>query len=63
MGQIPAFDSLDQACQAGVEAETENADLYTRLFEMTDDPALLRVFTNLSKASLNSHLPQFETCQ
>jgi hypothetical protein len=63
VGTIPAFDSLQQACQAGVAAEVANADLYEQLFSMTDDPGLTRVFTNLSNASLNSHLPQFEACQ
>jgi rubrerythrin len=60
---VPVFDSLQQACQAGVEAEIANANLYDQLFSMTDDPSLTRVFTNLSNASLNSHLPQFEACQ
>lgn len=62
-GNVPTFDSLQQACQAGVEAEIANIDLYGQLFSMTDDPNMTRVFTNLSSASLNSHLPQFEACQ
>ena len=62
LGEIPPFESLNQACQTGVEAEIADADLYTRLFSMTDNPALIRVFTNLSRASLESHLPQFESC-
>jgi hypothetical protein len=63
IGQIPPFDSVQQACQAGAQAEIDNAGLYDQLFSMTDDPALIRVFTNLSNASLNSHLPQFEACE
>ena len=63
IGNVPTFDSLQQACQAGVEAEIANADLYNQLFSMTDDPNLTRVLTNLSNASWNSHLPQFEACQ
>ncbi len=63
IGNVPTFDSLQQACQAGVEAEIANSDLYGQLFSMTDDFNLTRVFTNLSNASLNSHLPQFEACQ
>ena len=62
LSEIPPFESLNQACQTGVEAEIADADLYTRLFSMTDNPALIRVFTNLSRASLESHLPQFESC-
>lgn len=63
IGNVPTFDSIQQACQAGVEAEIANANLYGQLFSMTDDFNLTRVFTNLSNASLNSHLPQFEACQ
>jgi hypothetical protein len=63
IGNVPAFESIQQACQVGVEAEIANADLYTQLFSMTDNPSLTRVFTNLSNASQNSHLPQFEACQ
>jgi len=63
VGNVPIFESLQQACQAGAVAEIANADLYDQLFRMTDDPSLTRVFTNLSSASLNSHLPQFEACQ
>ena len=63
MGNIPPFESLEQACQTSVQAEIDNAALYDQLFSMTDDASLIRVFTNLSNASLNSHLPQFESCQ
>jgi hypothetical protein len=63
MDNLPVFDSLQAACQAGVEAELANVALYDQLFSMTDDPGLVRVFTNLSRASLESHLPQFEACQ
>jgi len=61
--QIPPFESVQQACQTGVTAEIENAELYDQLFSMTDNSSLIRVFTNLRNASLNSHLPQFEDCQ
>ena len=63
IGNVLTFNSLQEACQVGVEAEIANADLYAQLFRMTEDPSLTRVFTNLSNASLNSHLPQFEACQ
>ena len=63
LGIIPAFESVEQACQTGVQAEIDNVALYDQLFSMTDDTGLIRVFTNLSNASLNSHLPQFEACQ
>ena len=63
IGNVPKFDSVQSACQTGVEAEIANVDLYNQLFTMTDDPGLIKVFTNLSRASQESHLPSFESCQ
>lgn len=62
IGSVPQFDSVADACQAGVDAEIANADLYEMLFLMTERADLLRVFTNLQTASQNSHLPEFEAC-
>jgi hypothetical protein len=61
-GRVPTFDSLGEACAAGVEAEIENADLYDRLLDMVDNPDVIRVFTALQQASLTKHLPAFERC-
>ena len=61
-GSVPTFDSLGEACAAGVEAEIENADLYDRLLDMVDNPDVIRVFTALQQASLTKHLPAFERC-
>ncbi len=63
LGTIPEFDSIQSACQTGVQAEIANVELYEQLLKMTDDPGLTRVFTNLSQASQQSHLPQFQSCQ
>lgn len=63
LGNVPVFDSVQDACQAGVEAELANIALYERLFSMIDDPGLFQVFTNLSQASRESHLPEFQSCQ
>jgi len=63
IGNVPSFESVQAACTAGVEAEIANADLYDQLFSVTDDPALIQVFTNLQRASQESHLPEFENCQ
>jgi hypothetical protein len=60
---IPVFDHIQQACQFGVETEVANAELYDRLINLTDHPSLIRIFTNLRNASLNNHLPKFESCQ
>lgn len=61
-GNIPSFESMQAACQAGVEAELANVALYEQLFSMTDDAGLIQVFTNLSRASQESHLPEFQSC-
>jgi hypothetical protein len=58
----PTFTSLTQACQAGVNAEIADAALYDTLMSITTHSDLLRVYTNLQSASLNSHLPAFQTC-
>ena len=63
IGQVPSFDSIQAACQAGVEAELANVALYEKLFSMVDDPGLIQVFNNLSRASQESHLPEFQSCQ
>jgi hypothetical protein len=62
-GAVPVFTTLSEACQAGVEAEIANVALYEQLFTMTDHQDLLQVFTNLSQASQESHLPEFQACQ
>jgi hypothetical protein len=61
-GSVPSFDTLAEACQAGVQAETDNAALYDELRTMVDNPDIIQVFTNLQQASLNNHLPAFERC-
>lgn len=62
LGEVAPFESIQQACQTGVEAEVANAELYEELFQMTDNADLIRVFMNLSRASSESHLPEFESC-
>jgi hypothetical protein len=61
-GTVPTFDSLAEACEAGVQAEIDNAALYDQLFSMVDNPDLVRVFTALQRASQDQHLPAFELC-
>ena len=57
-----SFASLEEACQAGVDAEIADAALYDELMAVTSHADLINVYTNLQSASLNSHLPQFEIC-
>jgi hypothetical protein len=56
------FNTLAQACQAGVSAEIADAKLYDSLKAVTTHADLLNVYSNLQSASLNSHLPAFQTC-
>jgi hypothetical protein len=61
-GKVPTFETLGQACEAGVQAEIENAGLYDQLFSMVDKPDVIQVFTALQQASQTKHLPAFERC-
>ncbi|RPJ45067.1 MAG: DUF2202 domain-containing protein [Chloroflexi bacterium] len=58
----PTFTTLAQACQAGVTAEIADAQLYDTLKPVTTHTDLLQVYSNLQSASLNNHLPAFQTC-
>jgi hypothetical protein len=62
VGNVPQYDTLAEACAAGVEAEIENAALYAELLSAVDDPDILRVFQALQQASQTKHLPAFERC-
>lgn len=62
-GVLPVYESLEQACQAGVTAEIADAALYDELMPSVTHTDILRVFENLKRASLENHLPSFETCQ
>ena len=51
-----------EACQMGATFEQMDADLYDQLLLNTTNASLTRVYTNLQAASLNNHLPAFESC-
>jgi len=61
-GSIAPFATLAEACEAGVQAEVDNAGLYAQMFEMVDNPDIIQVFTSLQTASQTKHLPAFERC-
>jgi hypothetical protein len=63
LSSIPSFDTLSNACQAGAAAEIADAALYDDLRPVVTPADILQVFNNLQSASLNSHLPAFQTCQ
>ena len=61
-GDVPSFDTLSEACEAGVQAEIDNAALYDQLFSLVDNADIVQAFTSLQQASETKHLPAFERC-
>lgn len=57
-------ETLQEACQIGVDAEISNAALYKEklLPEVQDYEDITLVFENLMSASEQKHLPAFEQC-
>jgi hypothetical protein len=56
-------ESVQSACEQGVQAELENVEMYERLLQAARDyPDVQRVFLNLQSASQSSHLPAFQRC-
>lgn len=60
--RVPQFASIREACEAGVQAEIDNASLYERLMRSTGREDILMVFENLQRASEQHHLPAFRRC-
>jgi hypothetical protein len=63
-GKISVAGTLQQACQAGVEAEIANADLYGKelLPAVSSYEDITIVFNSLMNASRQKHLPAFDKC-
>ena len=61
-GDVGSFDSVQEACAAGVQAEIENAALYDELFKTTGREDILKVYQSLQRASQEQHLPAFQRC-
>ena len=62
IGNAPSFDSVPDACAAGVGAEIENVALYDELYTSTERDDIITVYDALQRASLEKHLPAFERC-
>ncbi len=62
IGNAPQFASTTEACEAGVQAEIENAVLYENIFATTQRDDILTVYQSLQSASWNNHLPAFQRC-
>lgn len=53
--------SIQEACQNGVQAEIDNAEMYDRLLAATTAyPDVQQVLRNLQRASQENHLPAFQ---
>jgi hypothetical protein len=61
-GRAPRYESLHDACEAGVVAEIENGKLYDRLRAGTRRSDILAVYRNLQEASQERHLEAFRRC-
>ncbi len=59
---VPKFQSVADACKAGVDAEIANRNLYTKLFKSTEHEDILTVYKALQSASEENHLPAFQRC-
>lgn len=62
MGNVPHYATLSQACTAGVTLEQAQGPLYDELMSVTTHPDIVNVYRALQSASLNNHLPAFQTC-
>ena len=62
LGKVNRYESLSEACEAGVAAEIENGEMYDRLLKSTQRQDILNVFRNLQQASQQRHLPAFKRC-
>ena len=56
-------ESVAEACQIGVQAEIDNAAMYDRLLDATQEYAdVQQVLRQLQRASKENHLPAFQRC-
>ncbi|WP_017721399.1 ferritin-like domain-containing protein [Kamptonema formosum] len=61
-GKVAAPDTLQAACQMGVEAEIANVKMYDNFLGFIQTPDLKAAFTQLRYVSQNNHLRAFERC-
>lgn len=59
---VESYASVAEACAVGVTAEIENADLYAEFLAQDLPFDVARVFSNNQRASLQNHLPAFQSC-
>lgn len=59
-GKVERYESVREACEAGVAAEIANGEMYERLLQATRRPEIVDVLRNLQEASQERHLPAFQ---
>ena len=61
-GKVEAPETLEIACQMGVEAEIANVKMYDRFLDFIQERDLRDTFTQLRYVSQNNHKVAFERC-
>lgn len=61
-GNVVPRGSLLAECEAAVEGEIRNYQMYDQLLTRVSEPDVHRVFSNLRNASAYHHLPAFQAC-
>ena len=62
VGRVDRYANLQAACEASVEAERANGEMYERLLAASRRADILTVLRNLQAASQQRHLPAFQRC-
>ena len=60
--RVTVADSLQKACQMGIEEELTNMAMYDRLIAAADQPDVIGILQRLQAASRDHHLPAFQRC-
>jgi hypothetical protein len=61
-GNVNAPDTIQAACEAGVEGEIANVAMYDQFLSFVQQPDLRAAFTQLRHVSQNNHLRAFQRC-
>lgn len=62
-GKMTVPDTLQAACQGGIENEIANVKMYDRFLGFVTQPDLQAAFRQLRTVSQERHLPAFQRCQ
>ena len=61
-GKIEAPESLKAACEAGIEGEIANIEMYDKFLISVKEPDIREAIAKLRTASQERHLPAFQRC-